>query len=508
MSRKYKNFVERLDTYGAKVLTTEQEFLQLMEKEDYPTLSMSCHNNHVFDMKTTSLANKFKSLESGKITNICSQCIEKPSKEKENIIVKCKELNFEFLGYEKETRRVEYKCHCGNITTTHSHSILKEDRKSHCIKCQNNKNRTPFEEVQKIFEENGCKFLSKTYTNKDALLDYECSCGNVAKISLSCFKSGERCSSCRQHRYKQTCLEKYGVDNVSKVEEFKKKGKETCFQNYGVEHNMQNKEIKEKAEETCLEKYGVKWSFTLPEVYEKIRKTHKEKYGVEYPLQSQEIQDKIDLVFVQKYGVTRPFLSPEFIKKYNDIMQQKYGVPWFTMTKEFADKTKETNLKRYGVENAMQNPLIFKKAMESSFRRREYVSQDGKTWFILGYEDECLDTLINDEQISCDIIKAGDDDGIPVCKYVSKSDGKNRVWYPDIWIEGDNRLIEVKSTWTYNYSPDKMKDKMDCCEYDCELWIYDGKKNIYEIVFKNKDGYRYLIGSKMEIGVSIDEKKN
>lgn len=500
MSRQYNNFVTNLSNVNITVTTTEHEFLDDKKNNKYQKLSMLCQNNHSFTMKITSLANKFKAIKDGKATCICDQCIEKHSKEKNDVIEKCKILNFEIMSYDGKNRKVTYKCHCGHISETCVRNILDDVRQSHCPKCQNNKNRTPYETVKKLFEDNNCTLLSKTYINRRELLDYKCSCGNISKISYACFDDGERCEACRQDRYKQTCLERYQVDNVSKVEEFKEKSKETCREHFGVDHPMQNKEIKERSEQTCLEKYGVKWKFVLPEVYEKIRAIHKQNHGVEYPLQSEDIQAKIDLIFMQKYGATRPFLSPVFIKKYNEMMQEKYGSPWFVSSKEFTRQMVD----KYGVEHAIQNPTIFKKAIQTSFKRREYISQDGKIWFVLGYENLCLDTLIKDENISCDIIKAGDDDEIPVCKYILKADGKTHIWYPDVWIEGDNRLIEVKSTWTYNKNPSMMKDKMDCCEYNCELWVYDGNKNIYEIVIKDKDGYRYLIGNKMEIGVLIN----
>jgi hypothetical protein len=41
-------------------------------------------------------------------------------------------------------------------------------------------------------------------------------------------------------------IEKYGVDNVSKLEEVKQLKKDTCFNNYGVSNPMQRKELFEK----------------------------------------------------------------------------------------------------------------------------------------------------------------------------------------------------------------------------------------------------------------------
>lgn len=72
-----------------------------------------------------------------------------------------------------------------------------------------------------------------------------------------------------QKKLKHTILEKYGVDNISKLESIKEKKKKTMKRNYGVEYNFQRDDVKEilrinptreehkKAiENTLIEKYG------------------------------------------------------------------------------------------------------------------------------------------------------------------------------------------------------------------------------------------------------------
>lgn len=55
----------------------------------------------------------------------------------------------------------------------------------------------------------------------------------------------------------QTCLEKYGVEAVSKIDEIRQKARQTCFEKYGTEMPSTLEEFKEKAKQTCLERYGV-----------------------------------------------------------------------------------------------------------------------------------------------------------------------------------------------------------------------------------------------------------
>ncbi len=61
----------------------------------------------------------------------------------------------------------------------------------------------------------------------------------------------------RKKKYKITCKEKYGVDNVAQLETVKRKMADTREIKTGVRHNLQSLSIKEKYKRTCLERYGV-----------------------------------------------------------------------------------------------------------------------------------------------------------------------------------------------------------------------------------------------------------
>lgn len=90
-------------------------------------------------------------------------------------------------------------------------------------------------------------------------------------------------------KYKQTCLERYGVDNPMKSHEIQKKSKQTCLEKYGNElyllsedYNSKRKECLTKSKQTCLERYGVGSAIQSEEVKCKLRQTCLERYGVEY----------------------------------------------------------------------------------------------------------------------------------------------------------------------------------------------------------------------------------
>jgi hypothetical protein len=78
------------------------------------------------------------------------------------------------------------------------------------------------------------------------------------------------CKKCSRQKAAITSLEKYGVDNYSKTDEFKKRVEDTNIKKFGYKTNLISPEYKELIKEVLKEKYGTeKW-------YE-IRNTHNKK---------------------------------------------------------------------------------------------------------------------------------------------------------------------------------------------------------------------------------------
>lgn len=99
----------------------------------------------------------------------------------------------------------------------------------------------------------------------------------------------------RQQKIEKTNLEKYGVKNVSEIQEVKEKistkvkksansalqlRKETNLKRYGVEHVLRCREIKELQEFSMLERYGDKYAFRIEEFKQKASNTCMFRYGV------------------------------------------------------------------------------------------------------------------------------------------------------------------------------------------------------------------------------------
>ena len=97
----------------------------------------------------------------------------------------------------------------------------------------------------------------------------------------------------------------------------------------------------------------------------------------------------------------------------------------------------------------------------------------GTTRKVQGYEPFALDILLKqytEEQI---ITNRKD---VPRIKYTANE--KDRYYFPDIFIPHENKLIEVKSTWTIRIHKDTNQLKKDMCialGYNYEIWCFNTK---------------------------------
>lgn len=128
-------------------------------------------------------------------------------------------------------------------------------------------------------------------------------------------------------------------------------------------------------------------------------------------------------------------------RKAKDTFFGKYG-SWkernIYLNKKFQEKYGD------GLTGAMQVGDFFHTQQESGFKLKTVVI-DGMSVKYRGYELKALQTLLSEGYDISDIVIGK---GVPTIRY--SFDGRdNRVYYPDIFIPKDNRIIEVKSIWTY-----------------------------------------------------------
>jgi len=121
-------------------------------------------------------------------------------------------------------------------------------------------------------------------------------CGEEKEINYRTYiqntKNGKfkyACSrKCAEEKNKYTISTKYGVDNISQLNEIKIKKKDTCIKNYGVQYPQQSNLILNKSIETKKERYKNP-TYNNPK---KRKNTNIIRYGVPYPSMNEKIKKK------------------------------------------------------------------------------------------------------------------------------------------------------------------------------------------------------------------------
>ena len=182
----------------------------------------------------------------------------------------------------------------------------------------------------------------------------------------------------------------------------------------------------QRKQETNLNKYGCINTGSVQEVKDKIKETYKERFGG-HPKQTKEVQDK-----------------------------------W-----------KSTCLKVYGG-HPNQNKEVQAKSEATSYKFRDYMMPSGEIVKVQGYENIALDELVQKYEEEDIVIGRS---SIPTIEY-HINDVKH-VYFPDLFIKSENKIIEVKSEWTIQLRRGNVQEKALAtlkAGYKYEIWIYSDKK--------------------------------
>jgi hypothetical protein len=332
-----------------------------------------------------------------------------------------------------------------------------------------------------IDRDNAILLNTSNKVSRESIITFRCNCGKECSkcIYYILNKSGALCKECttkiRVSKIKETFLKKYGVENVFQSPVIKEKIKQSNLEKYGVEHVSQTPEFREKIKQTCVKRYGGENPMCSEEVKEKIKKTNLERYGVEHISKTDDFKEKSKETCLERYGVKYVSQTPEFREKVKQTFIKHYGVDNPNKTSEVREKIKQTNLERYGVEFPSQCKEIQEKTQKNAKKYKEYSMPSGTIRKVQGYEPFALDELIKLYNES-DIIT--DKKEIPRITY--NINEKKKYYFPDIYIPTQNKIIEVKSDWTYKSKQDNIEEKANATKsagYIYEIWIYDRKGN-------------------------------
>ena len=112
--------------------------------------------------------------------------------------------------------------------------------------------------------------------------------------NLNLRSNGDKyCCCVKSQKIKETCLKKYGVENVSNIKSVVDKRKQTSMKNWGCENHMKNEEFLKKYKIKNLEKYGYETPFNSKEILQKCSKTVQDKYNVDNVFQNENVKSKI-----------------------------------------------------------------------------------------------------------------------------------------------------------------------------------------------------------------------
>jgi hypothetical protein len=346
--------------------------------------------------------------------------------------------------------------------------------------------------------------------NREININFICSCGkeHIKNFRMMVDHCGALCEKCTEKHKREktegTLFKKYGNKNIFQIEEIKEKSKETCMKNYNVENPSQAKIIKGKKIETCMKNYKVEnpsqakivkekkietcmknTGFENPsqcsKIKEKMKQTNIRIRGVEHPLQCPKVKEKMNETRMKIYGVTTLLKNKVIMKKSKETNLKNRGVQYPTQCPKVREKIKQTNLRVRGVEHPSQCVFVQKKKEESRLTFKEYVCPSGKVIKIQGYEYVALNDLFRSFSENQIVTERSE---IPVIPYVYEEN--KHYYFPDIFIPHLNKIIEVKSTWTYSLEVDKIKAKEKATKekgYDYEYWVCDSNR----VLFITKD---------------------
>lgn len=279
----------------------------------------------------------------------------------------------------------------------------------------------------------------------------------------------------------EECREEYYKDR-------KERTKQTNIKIYGTESHNQNKSVQEKKKKTWLKNLGFENPSNNPIIRDKISKSHtgkskkekkninnkriktcRERYEADNYITSQIYRNKI----MNEFGVEFYTQTKEWFRKTKTTNDKRYG-GWGWASDIISKKFKETMIRLYGAESVAESDVLMERYFKSCVNFKEYKTPNGNIIKIQGYENKFLDEYFKNGGKEEDMIAHPKKEDIGKILYFTE-DGKKHRYYPDFYIPKDNLIIEVKSSWTYDFHFKKNCLKERACKdagYIFEFKIY------------------------------------
>ena len=228
----------------------------------------------------------------------------------------------------------------------------------------------------------GEEFTPKPYNRKVCYNDHHHKCPVCGKDVISNDPKRQNCACSRKcgqimgnESRKQSNLEKYGVENVSQLDNVKIR----------ISDKQQELHPKQptryKTCEVCGKEFELQWPYTQhtcsPEcrgkyrkllgiskqVYEKASETNLIRYGVKNQGERSEIQRKMSDTMMQNHGVPHALQSSEILEKRHQTYLERYGVDHSSQSEEVKERQRQTMIDRFGVDNYFKSIYNIKNSM-------------------------------------------------------------------------------------------------------------------------------------------------
>jgi hypothetical protein len=387
------------------------------------------------------------------------------------------------LGYKTP---ITYQCKCGE-TATHQFCRIADRGGAICsISCLEHTSKRIIwnaELLNNQIKKDSAELIGE-YNSKltiDSEIHFKCLCGNEHTKGFRALVKwgGAKCKVCcdksQQEKTKNHFMETYGVDNIAQVESIKEKRRETCLREYGVPYAIMSTAVKEQ----IVKRIEERTSEEIKKTSNKRRETCMIVYGVPNASQNENVKKKTKETCLREYGVISTALHPDIKKKQQESMLRNHGVKHNFQAGRLRDNRKITFMNKYGVEHPAQNQQVMERTQNNAKKYKKFVMPSGVVRNVQGYEPFALKELLR--LYSEDQIKSDRKD-VPRVQY--EVSGKKHYHFPDIFIPHENKLVEVKSTWTYKCKISNIQQKKKACQeqgYTYEIWCYDRKGNRVEI---------------------------
>lgn len=157
------------------------------------------------------------------------------------------------------------------------------------------------------------KYCNKEHFNNCVVCEKSFAIKNMNKISQTCSQS---CASSLSHnnssreKRKENSLKKYGTEFVTQSDAVKEKIKESIEKDSSKDFRIGSKNFSKNIKE----KYGVNNISSLDETKQKKVESYLSKYGVDNPMRNNEIKEKFNKTIFEKYNTDFTSLGQEYFK--------------------------------------------------------------------------------------------------------------------------------------------------------------------------------------------------